>query len=405
MSNYENLAEIFKLLEGMFNKLPIPIAKNMEKEVAILRELMMNQRQPRLMIIGRRGAGKSSLLNAIFGEKIASVGSVTSETAQAKWYKWKSSRGTLDLLDTRGLGDRNRPESVNFQNAIDDINAAVKKNAPDALLFLCKAKEVDARILDDLKNVKDVLNFIKSRHHYVPPVIGILTQVDELDPLSDINPPYVNKTKNINLAIETLKSALKEEGIDSLHIFPTSAYVEYDQSGKPEFTKLWNIEKVVDYLVEILPREAKIQFARMSNIRSAQEKTCRILIHSSATLCSGIAAVPIPVADIIPLTSLQIGLIISIGYVSGRSLTLDNAREFLTAAGVNIGGAFVLREAARALVKFVFPGFGSAISAGVAYAGTLAVGEAAIAYYIQGKDIKQVQQILKDVFARKKDQT
>lgn len=401
MLDKEDLAEIFKILEETLYKLPIPFSKEMQKEFTILRELMMNQRQPRLMIIGRRGAGKSSLLNAIFGEKIASVGSVISETAQAKWYTWRSSRGTLDLLDTRGLGDRTRPESANFQKAISDINDAIKKNTPDAVLFLCKAKEVDARITDDLKNVNEVLRFIKTKHKNIPPVIGIITQVDELDPLSETNPPYERKTKNINLAINTLKAAFIKEGTDSLHIFATSSYSEYDENGKPVFTKIWNIEKLVEYLVDILPREAKIQFARMSAIRTAQEKTCRLLAHSSATLCSGIAAAPIPIADIFPITSLQIGLITSIGYISGRKLTFDNAREFLAAAGVNIGGAFVFREAARALVKIVFPGYGSVISAGVAYAGTLAVGEAAIAYYIQGKDIKMAQQVLKEVFSKK----
>lgn len=403
MPDKENLAEIYKTLEEMTNKLTIPFSKEMQKEISVLKELIMNQRQPRLMIIGRRGAGKSSLLNAIFGEKIASIGSVKSETARAEWYTWKSSRGALDLLDTRGLGDRTNHDSAKFQNAIRDINEAVKKNAPDAVLFLCKAKEVDARITDDLKNANEILRFIKAKHKNSPPVIGIITQVDELDPLSEVNPPYERKLKNINLATNTLNAAFKAEGIDSLNIFPTSSYAEYDENGKPTFTKIWNIDQLVEYLVDILPREAKIQFARMSVIRTAQEKTCRLLVHSSAMLCSGIAGVPIPIADIFPITSLQIGLITSIGYISGRTLTFDNAREFLAPAGLNIGGAFVFREAARALVKFIFPGYGSVISASVAYAGTLAVGEAAIAYYIKGKDIRQAQQVLKEVFSKKQN--
>jgi len=51
---------------------------------------------------------------------------------------------------------------------------------------------------------------------------------------------------------------------------------------------------------------------------------------------------------------------------------------------VNVGAAFGLRELARALTRFVFPGAGAAVSGVVAFAGTMAVGAAARAYYLRG---------------------
>lgn len=401
MPNDNNFLNILTMLEAVLEKLPATIGKKMKEEITILKELVMEQRPPRFMVVGRRGAGKSSLLNAIFGEKVAAVGSVTSTTGESMWYTWKTSRGQIELLDTRGLGDNTKPESANFKDAIDDINVAVNTVFPDALLFLCKAKEVDSRIADDLLNVNTIINHIKSKHAYAPPVVGIVTQVDELDPLSDSEPPFQKKSKNIAESVQTLEAAFKSKEIDLMQIIPTSSYAEYDETGKQIFTKFWNIDKLVEYIIDHIPREAQIQFARMSAIKSAQEKSCRVLIHSTATICAGIAAIPIPVADIIPITSAQVGLIISIGYVSGRSLTLGNARDFMAAAGLNVGGAFALREAARALVKFVFPGGGLVISAGVAYAGTWAIGEAAIAYFVQGKNIDQVKVLIKEVFDKK----
>ena len=401
MSIEKAVSENIKLLEGLLNKLPFAVVKNVQKEVAVVRELMVRQRSPRFMIIGRRGAGKSSLLNAIFNEKMTSVGSVTSETGIAKWYTFKTSRGVIELLDTRGLGDCTRPESATIQSAINDIYAAVDEVAPDAILFLCKAKEVDARICDDLKNVKTIISHIKTRYHYQPPVVGVVTQVDELDPLSDFSPPYHKKLENITLAVRTLSCAFKSEGIDLLNIFPTSSYAEYDINCKPSFSKLWNINKLVEYLVDVLPRETQVQLVRMSNVLAAQEKTSRQLKHSIATICAGVASVPIPVADIFPITSLQIALITSIGYISGRSLSRNNVRKFITSIGINTGGAFIFREMARALVKLVVPGVGSAISAGVAYAGTWAIGEAAIAYFIQSKDMVYVKKLMKNVLTQK----
>jgi len=49
--------------------------------------------------------------------------------------------------------------------------------------------------------------------------------------------------------------------------------------------------------------------------------------------------------------------------------------------GINVGGAFLFREIARGLIKFI-PVAGSFLSAGVAFGSTYAIGEAAIAYFI-----------------------
>ena len=57
---------------------------------------------PSLMFYGVYNAGKSSLLNAIFGELKASVADIP-ETHKVTYYKWKS----FDLVDTPGV---NGPE-------------------------------------------------------------------------------------------------------------------------------------------------------------------------------------------------------------------------------------------------------------------------------------------------------
>jgi uncharacterized protein (DUF697 family) len=66
--------------------------------------------------------------------------------------------------------------------------------------------------------------------------------------------------------------------------------------------------------------------------------------------------------------------------------------------GVNVGAAFLFREGARALIKFVFPGAGSMVSGAVAFAGTLAIGAAAREYFLRGGSIEDA----KRVFAKEK---
>jgi len=60
---------------------------------------------------------------------------------------------------------------------------------------------------------------------------------------------------------------------------------------------------------------------------------------------------------------------------------------------VNVGTAFTLREGARALAKFVFPGAGLVISGGVAAAGTYGIGRAATAFFIDKKSIEEAIRI------------
>jgi len=347
------------------------------------------------MILGRRGAGKSSLINAIFGERMAAVGSVLSETGRPVWYSYAGPRGEMRILDTRGLGDRTRPEAANFQDALDEIRAGLAGEWPDAILFLCKAKDVDSHIAQDIANVEAVRAFIAEKHRYQAPVVAVVTQVDELDP-KRVEPPYEDETKrrNIATAVDTIDEALTEKGIALARVIPVSTYAEYD-GDRRVYDNYWNIEELVDYLVEVLPRSAQVQMARLAQLRVVQAKLARKMTAAAAAVAAGIAAVPIPVADILPITALQIGLITGIAYVSGREVSKKAAREFLVALGANVGAAFALREGARALAKLVFPGAGSAVSAGVAFAGTWGLGEASIAYFIEKRPIAEARERLR----------
>lgn len=391
MKGKERLSEFLEVVEDLLKRLPNPLREQVRSEISKLRRLIVDARSPKIMILGRRGAGKSSLINAICGERVAEVGSVYSQTGEPKWYDATTSRGKLRVLDTRGLGDRTKPESANFDDALDEIKASINQELPDVILFLCKAKDADARISEDISNVHEIVNYIRSVHSYDIPIAAIVTQVDELDP-KRIEPPFENETKqkNIRSAVSAIQTAFEQSKIDLLRVIPVSAYSEFNEN-QLMFSSYWNIDKVVGYLSEVLPEETKLILARVARIQAAQIKVARAIIGSVSAVCAAIAATPIPIADIVPITSAQIGMIIGIAYIGGREMSYDSAKEFLVALGINVGAAFVLREAARALIKFVFPGGGSVISAGVAVAGTWGIGEAAIAYYIEGASIEEAR--------------
>jgi len=400
---YDVIATIEVVIDQMSNMIPAERKEKLKKEIKMLKELLVDKRSPRLMIIGRRGAGKSSLINAIFCERVADTGAVLSKTGRSQYYAYQSNRGKLDILDTRGLGDRTKPETANFQNAIDDIKSSIETDYPDAILFLCRAKDVDSNIDVDIKNVLEIHNHIANKHKFNAPVVGVITSVDELDP-KRIEPPYDDQRKrtNIDTAVNAVENALVSAGLDLIKVIPTSAYAEYDEvdKNKVAYQNYWNIDALLTYLIEVLPNSTHLELARLAKIRSLQVTLARTIMGATATITGTIAIAPIPLADIIPITTAQVGMIIGIAYISGRELSQKSALEFLSALGINVGTGMVLREAARALVKYVFPGGGLFVSGIVATAGTIALGEAAIRYFIEGKSIEEAKETFSLVKAK-----
>lgn len=84
----------------------------------------------------------------------------------------------------------------------------------------------------------------------------------------------------------------------------------------------------------------------------------------------------IPGADMPLMTLNQAKMLLLIAAVYGEDLNVKRIKEFVAL----IGGAFVCRSVARQLVKCV-PVLGWAVKAAVGYAGTMAMGYAAIEYY------------------------
>src|SRR5207237_5033894 len=91
------------------------------------------------------------------------------------------------------------------------------------------------------------------------------------------------------------------------------------------------------------------------------------------------------------LTALQLLMVCGVMYISGRERSVRAATEFVTALGVNVGAGMVLREGARALLKF-FPGWGNVVCGAVAGAGTYAIGRAATVYFLEGLSLKEARQ-------------
>ncbi len=401
------LARAIARLEELLDRLPVEIAKDLRARIATLRTVVLEKRPPALILVGRRGAGKSSVINALFGAKVAELGHVTAQTGRGRWYDYQRDGGSLAILDTRGMQEGSAPaEGDEAKTALDSIALELRAKAPDLVLFAAKASEVDAAVSADLDALERVFDEIRRAHRTEPPLVAVITHCDLLEPKSTrlhqsaTEPPdeVDEKMRHVAAAEQALAGKLEqrprlwERHAATLGI---SAYMSFRADGTLRADERWRVGDLALTLFRHVPDSARAELARVTRTRAVQEALATTLTKATATVCAGIAAAPIPLADIVPLTALQAGLVATIAWIGGRSVDRRGALEFLTGLGANVGAAFVLREAVRALAKVVAPGGGAVVSATIAFTGTMAVGAAARAYFIEGVSLRDAKRVFR----------
>ncbi|MGE6612440.1 MULTISPECIES: GTPase family protein [unclassified Peribacillus] len=402
VEKHDEMGSIFSFIKGQVNKLPISQSKKnkMLDQLLKLKTMTVDAREPRIALVGRRGSGKSSLINAMFGQERQYVSSVKSGTGKGKWLWYPSdAEPKIRLLDSRGLGESEAPtEEFEEETPMDELIKAVTEEQPDVFLFLIKAKETDSRIEEDLQELKKLRKIVKENHHYDVPVICVVTQVDELDPPHykqvpfDANP---KKKQNIDEAIALMSKRFKESDIPLLNTIPTCSYIDFDEGGNIEYDMRWNIELLSDYLIEALPSEAKLKTAKAMQSQFVKKKFARTIVGTFTAIAGIIGAEPIPFADFPILTGIQGLMIVVIGFIADKEINTKTASEFIAALGINVGIGLLVREGVRAAVRFI-PGAGLAVSGAVAGAVTYGIGQAAIAYFLENKDIDQAKEAYKN---------
>lgn len=403
----QQLTQQWDRLEALVARLPEPVAMQMRRNMDEIRKLFLEQRAPRLVLIGRRGSGKSSLVNAIFGEEKAAIGHTSSRTGAATWFTHTSQMGTLDVLDTRGLQEGSRPdEEDSADSPLESISNALREHAPDAVIFVVKAKEIDAAIDGDIQGLCQLLDFVGRTHHFKVPVVAAITHCDELEPKfvrlheQDEEHPedIAEKMARVADVERLLRIKLKGQDMvrDSLvRVMGVSSYMSWRRDGTMRADERWRVDELLGYLMNELPFEAQVEFARLSQIKALQTTISERLIQIVAGCCGALALSPLPMADIVPITALQLSMLAGIAHLGGRDLSPKAAGEALGAVGISVGTAMGLREVSRALLRLV-PGLGSVGSAAMAYAGTVGLGRAAVAHFIHG----ELPSAVKRVFER-----
>ena len=372
--NRSVLLHIVERLEGLVGRLPGPIQKPVRRELSPLKELFLQQRPPRFLLAGSDRLPLAHLINVLFnGEPAEDSHHILFEV-----FRWQTleirNRGTVAVLDARSADDR----------AEDVIREELRREAADAVIIVSDASESRTNVKRSAENGRQCVEWNDEFHGGA----GILAIHFHSPPSHNGQPSDVDWSQKIQ---------------PQLH---GRVWGGFEFTGQPETAPADQAmaRQLVARLAEKLPNQCRVEMVRISRNRDAQQQIARMLIKSTTAICTGVGAQPIPLADLPILTALQLAMVSGIMYVSGRERSLRAATEFVGAVGANVGVGMLLREGARAMLKF-FPGWGNVVCGMVAGAGTYAIGHAAAAYFLEGMTLKDARRMYlqKRKRARKKE--
>ena len=225
----------------------------------------------RVLILGQVKAGKSSIVNALFGEGRARV-DVVPTTLHLTPYVLDRIAGeaAVVLYDMGGYDDPSMPK---------ERLAEVLSEALQADLILLVSSAVNAAREPDRRVLQYVRDYFSAHPElYPPPILIALTYIDRLRPPLVWEPPYnivtphTPKARSIRGALDAVAEDLKElEELEELKDFGLSGTQVIPVCAHPE--RLYNIEEaLMPALVHSLPDAKRTLLVRSLKTKREQEQ-------------------------------------------------------------------------------------------------------------------------------------
>ncbi len=206
--------------------LDAPIRQRRAEQRAMEAEQDMASEPLRVLVLGRTNAGKSSLINALFGQVRAAADVLPDTTAAITPYQLADS----ERADA-GLANALIFDTPGFDGALfrhHDFVRTVRE--ADMILWVSAANRPDRseerQRLDELRGILD------DPSRRAPPILTVMSHIDRLRPLREWSPPYQldppkdRKARSIVAALNALGSdlAVSADRIISVCLAPDRLY-------------------------------------------------------------------------------------------------------------------------------------------------------------------------------------
>ena len=312
-----------------------------------------------LAIFGKTGAGKSTLINAMFSAEVAKTGNGRPVTLKTEYFEHPS--GYFGVYDSQGIevGEEGDKILERFREIISEKRSQPINEQIHVIWYCVRGHD---KRLDDGQ-----AEFIERLADEGLPVIFVFTQVEKRD-------------GRIHPAVKETAESVVARG---LPLSPENR-VFFTMAQKDEFSGLeaHGLKELLDATFRVAPDAvAKALNAAQKLDLDRKAESAREWVIGAAAAAGVAGATPIPFSDAAVLVPLQTGMLAKISVTFGLGIQKGTLATLvasaLTAGGVANAGKYL----ATNLVKFVPGGNVAAgvIRAGVASSLTYAVGEAWIA--------------------------
>lgn len=176
-------------------------------------------RGDKVVVVGRTGAGKSSLINMLHGKQVLPVGPVAATTRWIEGVRVKVGQRQVVFVDTPGYG-----EVFTAEQYADGLANWLKCHRDEVVLMMmviqadAKAHAEDKRILARLTQANSDTS-----------VVLVLTQVDKLFPVREPlegkqwSPQERHKSPKSKQIVEKIRVICEQFGIDQEDLAPSAA--------------------------------------------------------------------------------------------------------------------------------------------------------------------------------------
>ena len=308
-----------------------------------------------ILICGKTGVGKSTLINAIFVSDVAPTGNGVPVTVDTEYFA--HDRLPVGVFDTKGFETGEHGDTILERLGVE-ISRRRQGPINDQVHAVWYVVRSGDRRFEDSQ-----AGFVTRLAAFDLPVLIVLSQVPVRD--GHIHPD----------AIE-LAAAIESRGLPTQ---PGPAPILTNARVDPWVTpELCGLHELLDATAEVIPASVRAALEAAQRIDlQRKRRRAKLAIRAATTAAAGTCAVPLPIADAAALFPVQMGMLAAVSAAYGVPTPSSRLVQAFGSIVMATGASTIGRYLAGTIVKFV-PGAGSVtgfvIKAGVASSVTLAMG-------------------------------
>lgn len=306
----------------------------MQKNINLVEELLKKTKEAkqslpvlRILITGKTGVGKSTLINAVFGEELATTGIGKPVTTHLRRYQTKNN---IVLYDTKGLelvGSTFEETDAEIKGFLRDAQI---QGEPIHMIWYCinsmghRVEESEIKLMSSLS--QEV------------PLLCLLTQS-----IAGKGGDLKRVIEAYNLPIATVLEVLAEDYTLGKTTFPA-----------------WGLKELILFCYSLLPQGINTTFLQAQSDIDLKVKEARKYVRGYVATTFGVGFTPIPFADATLLVPTQLGMLAHLTLLFGIDLDENMLLALLTGLGGTTGATQLGRGIVAQLLKLL-PGAGTLV--------------------------------------------